>query len=100
MGLSGQSNDACTKVLTAGAKQSGFERMANTYEFKQSKELEKEAYEWFGNDAIKVMGTAAWASRAISERKVSVGLPNLGICDRMSFELGSSASKLVFDWKF
>lgn len=100
VGLSGQQNDACNKALTAGSQQSGITQTANTYESNQMKMLETDANKWFGQDAVTAVGGTAWVTKSLVEKKASIGLPNLGICDKLSTEINSNTAKLVFKWVF
>lgn len=100
VGMSGQAQDACNKALQAGSKQSGMEQSFDSYEQHQTKMLEQTAYDWFGKDAVGVVGGTVWVGKAVAEKKASVGLPSFGICNKMSAEVGQKASQLVLKWSF
>ena len=100
MGLSGQGNDACQKALTAGAKQSGVEKSANSYEQNRLSYLQSGAEDVLGKNTVAAIGGAGWAAKSVADRKASIGLPNFGICSGLKFEINSSTSKLVFQWRF
>jgi hypothetical protein len=100
MGLSGQSNDACQKALTAASKQSGVEQSANKYEQNRLNYLQSGAEGFLGKDAVAAIGGVGWAGKSVIERKASFGLPNFGICNSIKFEFNSNLEKLVFQWRF
>lgn len=95
MGLSGQSNDACTKALQAGSKQSGVEQNVGTYETHQTKILEYKAYDWFGKQAVGVVGGAVWLGKSVSEKKAS-----FGIYGPLHMDVGQKLTQLVLKWTF
>lgn len=95
VGLSGQSNDACTKALTAGAKQTGVESKVGTYETHQVKKLETTANSWLGKDTVSVVGGTAWAVKAAAEKKASFGLYG-----PLHMEVGSKLTQMVLKWTF
>ena len=95
MGMSGQSNDACQKALTASAKQSGVEQSVNTYEKHQTKSLEYKAYDWFGKQTVGVVGGAVWLGKSVSEKKAS-----FGIYGPISMDVGQKLTQLVLKWTF
>src|SRR5271165_237244 len=95
MGMSGQSNDACQKALTAGSKQSGVEQNLNLYESNQTKNLELKAYSWFGKEAVGVVGGAVWLGKSVSEKKASFGLYG-----PVSMDVGQKLTRLVLKWTF
>jgi hypothetical protein len=100
VGLSGQQNDACQKALTAGSKQSGLEQTTGSYENHESNLWLSRANDWFGKDAVGIMGGAGWLAKSAIERKASFGLPSFGICNSVKFEFNQSAEKLIFQWRF
>jgi hypothetical protein len=100
IGLSGQGHDACVKGLQAGSQQTGVQQSVNSYESKQTKMLEQTAYNWVGKDSASVVGGVAFVGKAAVDKKASLGLPNLGICSKMSLEVGSKASQLLLKWSF
>lgn len=100
VGLSGQSNDACQKALTAASKQSGVEQSANTYEQHKLNYLQSGAESYFGKDTVAAIGGVGWATKSAIERKMTFGLPNFGICNSIKFEFNSNVEKLVFQWRF
>jgi hypothetical protein len=100
VGLSGQQNTACNKALEAGSQQSGFQQTVNNYEGHELKIFEKDAYDWFGRDAVDVVGGTAWVTKSLVEKRASVGLPNLGLCDNLVTEVDRNTAKLVFKWRF
>lgn len=100
MGMSGQQNDACTKALQAGAKQSGIEQNVNVFESNKSKEMDRLAHDWFGKDVLTATGGIAFITKAAVERKATIGLPNFGIFGSFSTEINSELIQLVVKWKF
>lgn len=95
VGLSGQSNDACTKALDAGTKQSGIAQSANAYENHELKIFEQHAYSWFGKDAVGVVGGMVWMGKSVAEKKAHVG-----IYGPVSLDIGAGLTALVFKWTF
>lgn len=95
MGMSGQSNDACVKALQAGTKQSGVEQNVNTYESRQTKGLERTAYDIFGRSTVGVVGGAVWLGKSVSEKKAS-----FGIYGPLHMEVGQKLTQMVLKWTF
>ncbi len=95
VGMSSQSNDACTKALQASMKQSGVEQNVDSYEKRQTKNLEYKAYSWFGKDAVGVVGGAAWVIKAAAEKKAS-----FGIYGPVKMDIGQQLTQLVLKWTF
>jgi len=101
MSLHGQqSHDACVKGLQASAKQTGVEQRANTIEKEQTRNLENVAYEYVGKDNAQIVGGMGFATKSVIDKKAYIGLPNLGICNRMSLEVDQNTQKLLLQWKF
>jgi hypothetical protein len=100
MGLYGQSNDACQKAMTAGAKQSGVEQSASKYEQNRLNYLQSGAEGYFGKDTVAVVGGVGWVAKSAIDRKATLGLPNFGFCESLKFEFNSNTEKLVFQWRF
>lgn len=95
VGLSGQQNIACTNALQAGTKQSGIEQSTNSYEQRNVKKLEGKAVDWFGKDAVGIVGSTAWAAKAAIEKRAS-----FGITRNISAEIGKDLTRLVLKWTF
>lgn len=95
MGMSGQSNDACVKALQAGTKQSGVEQNVSIYEKRQTKNLEYTANDWFGKQAVGIVGGAVWLGKSVSERKAA-----FGIYGPLHMEVGEKLTQMVFKWTF
>ncbi len=95
MGLSGPSNDACTKALLASAKQSGVEQNVDSYEKHQTKKLEYKAVGLLGKNTVSVAGGTAWIIKAAAERKASFGLYG-----PVSMDIGQKITQLVLKWTF
>lgn len=100
IGLSGQNNDACTKALEAGTKQSGIEQETDTYESNKLKYLETGSYNVLGKENAQVMGGTIWLTKMIVDKKASINLPNLGICNSLTTQIDTTSAKLVFKWQF
>jgi len=98
VGSTGQANQACTNAIKAGSKQSGFEQMTESYEQHQTKQFEYGAYSVMGKNNAQIAGGTLWLANAAVTKKASLGLPTLGLCDKLSVEANHSESKLVFRW--
>ncbi len=100
MGASGASGQACDKAVEAGTKQSGYEQMVDRYENHQVKLLEGKAIDWFGRDAVTTVGGTVWLTKTIIDKKASIGLPTLGVCDKLVAQVNTTEALLVFKWIF
>jgi hypothetical protein len=100
VGLSGQSKEACVKGLQAASKQSGVEKRADSFESHQTKIIENAAYDYVGKDAVQAVGGVGFATQSVVSKKASIGLPNLGICSKMSLEVNQNTQKLLLQWRF
>lgn len=100
VGLSGVQQDACNKALEAGSKQSGISQTMNTYEKHELNSLQDGAINYLGKDTVNVLGGMGWLTKSLVEKKASFGLPNFGICDKLTTEINTNTTKLVFKWMF
>ena len=100
MSSSSQTNLACTNAIQAGAKQSGVEQSMDAYEHQQTLYYEYGSYNTLGKSNAEAIGGTLWITNAIVSKRASVGLPTLGLCDKLAIEANSNESKLVFQWKF
>jgi hypothetical protein len=98
MSASGQANLACTNAVQAGAKQSGFEQMTNSYESHQVRILEEGTYSYMGRENAEIAGGTLWLANAAVTRKASLALPNFGLCDKLSTEVNRDSARLVLRW--
>jgi hypothetical protein len=100
MSVSGQGNEACQKALTAGAKQSGVEQSANSYEQNRLNYMQSGAESFFGKNTVAAIGGVGWAAKSAVDHKASIGLPNFGICSGIKIEINSNTERLVLQWRF
>ena len=100
MSASSQTNLACNNAIQAGAKQSGFEQSTEAYERQEALYYESGSYNALGKTNAEAIGGTLWLTNAIVSKKASIGLPTLGLCDRLALEANGNESKLVFKWSF
>lgn len=101
MGMqSGQPQDACQKALQAGTKQSGVEKVANDQETAITKKADTKAKDLLGEQTYSVVGGTVFLAKTVSEKKVSLGLPTMGICNSIKAEVSDKQSQLKLEWKF
>lgn len=96
----GQAQDACQKALQAGSKQSGIEKVVNNKEQQITKKADQTAKEMLGETTVGVVGGTVFLAKTISEKKVSLGLPTLGMCNSIKAEVSDKQSQLKLEWKF
>ncbi len=100
VGLSGASQDACNKALTAGAKQSGIEATANNTEQKITKAADKDAKELLGTGTVNVVAGTAFLVKSVASKSAVLNLPNLGICNTMTININQQQSLLNLKWMY
>lgn len=96
----GSPQQACEKALQAGSKQSGVETAANDEEKRVTQKADAKAKEFLGEKAVGVVGGTVFIAKTISEKKVTFGLPTLGVCDSVKAQVSDKASELKIEWNF
>jgi hypothetical protein len=100
MSSSGQARLACSDAMQAGAKQTGFEQMTESYERRETMYYESGTYNFMGQQNAEIAGGTVLVANAVATRKARVGLPTLGLCDNLSVETNGKESKFIFKWFF
>ena len=96
----GNGQEACGKSLEAYTKQSGIESNVDFAETKYTKKVNKTAYGVMGQTGMDVVGGSLFIAKAAADKKVSLGLPTLGICDHVTSEAGVDKYGLKLEWGF
>lgn len=99
MSFSGNGHDACTKAAEAGAKQSGFEQNIDQVEKDVTKKADKTVHLFLGDTAVDVLGGGIFVAKTVRDKSLQLNLPTLGICDKISGEVGTERSGIQFIWK-
>lgn len=97
IGTSGSYNAACQKALESAYIQSGVSKQVSIFQSgveKYGKTQEKVVFgksEWIVNGAVGL-------GMVVKNKKASVNLPTLGICDKLSTQIETNKMSLNFGW--
>ena len=96
----GNYNEACAKVIDAGATQSGVRKDLDNVESRSVGSLKIFSDKEFGQDGTDLfVGTAFIANAAASHRFV-LDIPNLGLCNELRTEYDQTVYKITAEWRF
>jgi hypothetical protein len=98
MGLSGVTNDACSKALEAGSKQSGIEQDVDLLQKGLEREANKKARYLVGDTGMGFVGGGIFIAKTVRDKEVKFNVPTLGICDRITSNLGTEKYSLELMW--
>lgn len=91
---------ACNNSINAGLKQTGYEQMISKKEKKLESNFIKDIKKALGEKTTNVTAATLYLAKIASDKKVTFGLPNMGICDRMSNEITNNSYSLRLEWIF
>lgn len=100
MGFSGIEKEACVKAAEAGSKQSGIEQNVNQAQKKAEDQAKEKAKDMLGQTTIDVVGGTVFLAKTISDKSVKFDIPNMGIADKITSEVGTEKYYLNLVWKF
>lgn len=100
-GKGGQANqEACQKADQAAAAQFVFIQDTNKREDQNLKMMEKQANDDVGIRQVQVIGGIVFVTKTLVSKSLTVGLPNMGICDSLKAEANQDQSLLKMEWKW
>jgi hypothetical protein len=91
---------ACDHALDAGAKQAGIERQADEVEQRNVRMADRYADDLVGDNGKSLIGGFLFIAKSAADRKMLVGLPNMGICSQMQSEITPTSAVLMLKWNF
>lgn len=100
IGLSGAQQQACEKAIEAGAKQSGIEQNVDRFQRKIEKNATDKATDIIGKPGVDVVGGGVFVAKTIMDKSVRFNLPTLGICDRITNQIGVNQYSTQLEWGF
>jgi hypothetical protein len=92
---------ACNKSIGASSVQdvSAKADIANKEDLFQ-KYMMNESFQLVGKQTIYTIGAGAYLYNVYQQRKVTIDIPNLGICDSLHTDLSLSSYTLQLKWSF
>lgn len=100
LGLSGNAKEACQKTIEASAKQTGIEQKINKAQYKVENKANKQVNRLFDKETVDVMGSTVFLAKTVSDKSVKFNVPNMGICDKITSEVGPNKYYLNTVWSF
>jgi hypothetical protein len=100
IGLSGNGHDACTKAAEAGAIQSGLDQNVGAFQKQIEQDADKKAHEYFGQTGMQIAGGTVFIVKTVADKAVKADLPNFGLCDKITSEVGINKYSLNLKWNF
>lgn len=99
-GFNGNGKEACSKGLQAAGKQTGIEQNIGTAEKKLENNAKEKAQDWIGNTGMDIVGGTVFLAKTISDKSVKFDIPNMGIADKITSEVGTEKYYLNLVWRF
>lgn len=100
LSFNGQGKEACEKALEAGSKQSGIEQNVNQAQDRLEDKAKKNAKDLLGDTTMDVVGGTVFLAKTISDKSVKFSLPTMGLCDKITNEVGPDKYQLQMVWRF
>lgn len=100
MSFQGSAHEACMKSFEAGSKQSGLEQNVNKAQQIIEKTVDKKAHYYLGDTTLLVVGQAMFISKTVSDKYVKFDMPTMGICDRITNQVGLGNYSTLLEWRF
>lgn len=98
--LSGPQKDACQKGLEAGGKQSGAEQIIYSTQKKIENNAKEAVQSFLGEEGMGVAGGTIFLTKTVINKSVKFSLPTLGICDKVTNQVGPDKYSLLMEWHF
>ena len=100
MATPGSYNNACSKALEAGGKQSGIEKTLNTTESNVGKQARSIAEDQLGQEGTELVAGGAFIINAAATQRFIINLPTYGWCSSFRTEYRPSLYRITVEWKF
>lgn len=98
--FSGNGKEACSKGLEAAGKQSGIEQNIGAAEKKLEDNAKDKAQDWIGNTGMDIVGGTLFLVKTAKDKSVRFSTPTLGICDKITTEVGTEKTGINLEWRF
>lgn len=99
-GAQGSYHDACDKALDATSRQIGLRQQADDIESRARGYAEGRAKRYLGNESMSAVAFVGFTAKAVKEHQVAIKLPNLGLCNSVTSQIGTDQSSLQMVWNF
>lgn len=100
VGLTDSSYPACINGLNALGKQSGIEQKVD---FLQEKSQERSYHlvrYLITDTGISIVGGSAFLYKTIKEKSIQLNPPNMGLCEKITSQIGDKNYNLKLEWSF
>ena len=92
--------EACNKALDATSRQIGLRQEADEVEQRMRAITENSARKYLGKESVATVAFIGVTYKAVKERQVTFKLPNLGLCNSVTSQVGTEQASLRMDWNF
>lgn len=99
-GFTGNEKEACSKGLEAAGKQTGIEQNIGKVEKKLENNAKEKAQNWIGDIGMDIVGGTLFLVKTANDRSVRFNTPTLGICDKITTEIGTEKTGVNLEWRF
>lgn len=99
LGLSGNGQQACEKALEAGSKQSGIEQNVDKTQKYIEKAADRKAHDLLGQQVMEIAGGGIFIAKTVVDKSVQFSVPTLGICDRITSQVGVDKYSMQMVWR-
>lgn len=100
IGLSGAHQQACEKAIEAGSKQTGLEQSVDQIQKMVERKANNKAKDIIGKSGMDIAGGGIFLVKTAIDKSVKINLPTLGICDRISTQVGVNQNSMQMEWGF
>lgn len=92
--------EACSKALDATSRQIGLRQEADSVEQRMRGIAEDNAKKYLGKESVATVAFVGFTYKSVKERQVTFKLPNLGLCNSVTSQVGTEQASLRMDWNF
>lgn len=100
IGLSGNVQEACTKALEAGSKQTGIEHGVELMQKNAEIKADRQAHYLLGDKGMEIAGGGVFLIKTAVDKSVQFALPTFGLCDRIINNVGTDKYSMQMFWGF
>ena len=90
--------DACLKALDAGTRQVGVRQQADNAQNKMNEMISTKVNRTVGKSVIQIVTVGGVVVKTARDKKISFGLPTLGLASSVDNEVGVDSYKIVIQW--
>lgn len=99
VGAQGTANQACVNAVDAGTRQMGIRDTVDQIETNTVRYLDSEVQKQLNQDQLSALAIAGFVYKTAKEKKLTVNLPTLGVCDSVKNEITKNSYSLTLQWK-